>query len=133
MCKNGKKQKYKNIPVVPHAKIVFSCISSLIQQLELSVLLNTPHVMFCNWSKGMSPYLNLVVLIYLLVEPRRRRKAHVLERDLTLWLPARTQEHTLTDKSENLITDINIFVSVTCCLCCTFHENYSLVFKCHSD
>lgn len=54
MCKNGKKQKYKNIPVVPHAKIVFSCISSLIQQLELSVLLNTPHVMFCNWSKGMT-------------------------------------------------------------------------------
>lgn len=52
MCKNGKNEA-KIFLLYPTLKIVFSCISSLIQ-LELSVLLDTPHVMFCNWSKGMT-------------------------------------------------------------------------------
>lgn len=56
MCRNGKNEA-KIFLLFPTLRIVFSCISSLIQQLELSVLLNTPHVMFCNWSKGMTEFL----------------------------------------------------------------------------
>lgn len=38
-------------------------------------------------------HLDLVALIDLLAEPCRWRKTHILEWDLTLWLPARTEGH----------------------------------------
>lgn len=134
MCKNEKKNEAKIFLLFPTLKLYSLAFHPSYNNSNSLCFWIQP--MWCSVTglrEWLSPYLNLVVLIYLLVEPRRRRKAHILERDLTLWLPTRTEEYTLTDKSENLITGINIFASVTCRLCCTFHENYSLVFKCHSD
>lgn len=57
-------------------------------------------------------HLDLVVLVDLLAGARGRRETHVLEGDLTLRLPAGTEEeHTLAGARENLFTDIHVVAS----------------------
>lgn len=66
---------------------------------------------------GTGTHLHLVVLVDLLAGARGRWETHVLEGDLTLRLPAGTEEegrHIGKGARENLFTDIHIAASLTC-------------------